>query len=375
MATPKDFGFTEDISMLKDTFAKFLSEQKTIENLRPSLKGTEDPYHGDQRSAFYDTQSWQQTVELGIHAVSIPEDQGGIGMGLVAATAIAEEIGRYALATPLTNTLLATFLLRAIDSPEGNALLEAMAGGTRVGIALYGEDASLEGDSTDVRVEDGKLQGQSWYVTDAQKSEILIVAAESADGIDLYRVDCQSANVRVLDDRIVDLTRDQARIQFDGAEAQALTTGGRGLLSFQKSLPALLTLTAADIAGAAEWQLQTTAEYAKVRSQFDRPIGFFQAVKHPIVDMMITADETRSLVYQAAAAFDFEPEDAARCAHLAKSSASDTAEFCANRSTQLHGGIGFTWEADVQIYHKRQMHSQFLFGDGIWQRAKLAELL
>ena len=136
MATPKDFGFTEDISMLKDTFAKFLSEQKTIENLRPSLKGTEDPYHGDQRSAFYDTQSWQQTVELGIHAVSIPEDQGGIGMGLVAATAIAEEIGRYALATPLTNTLLATFLLRAIDSPEGNALLEAMAGGTRVGIAL-----------------------------------------------------------------------------------------------------------------------------------------------------------------------------------------------------------------------------------------------
>lgn len=375
MATPKDFGFTEDISMLKDTFAKFLSEQKTIENLRPSLKGTEDPYHGDQRSAFYDTQSWQQTVELGIHAVSIPEDQGGIGMGLVAATAIAEEIGRYALATPLTNTLLATFLLRAIDSPEGNALLEAMAGGTRVGIALYGEDASLEGDSTDVRVEDGKLQGQSWYVTDAQKSEILIVAAESAEGVDLYRVDCQSANVRVLDDRIVDLTRDQARIQFDGAEAQALTTGGRGLLSFQKSLPALLTLTAADIAGAAEWQLQTTAEYAKVRSQFDRPIGFFQAVKHPIVDMMITADETRSLVYQAAAAFDFEPEDAARCAHLAKSSASDTAEFCANRSTQLHGGIGFTWEADVQIYHKRQMHSQFLFGDGIWQRAKLAELL
>jgi len=375
MATPKDFGFTEDISMLKDTFAKFLSEQKTIENLRPSLKGTEDPYHGDQRSAFYDTQSWQQTVELGIHAVSIPEDQGGIGMGLVAATAIAEEIGRYALATPLTNTLLATFLLRAVDSPEGNALLEAMAGGTRVGIALYGEDASLEGDSTDVRVEDDKLQGQSWYVTDAQKSEILIVAAESAEGVDLYRVDCQSANVRVLDDRIVDLTRDQARIQFDGAEAQALTTGGRGLLSFQKALPALLTLTAADIAGAAEWQLQTTAEYAKVRSQFDRPIGFFQAVKHPIVDMMITADETRSLVYQAAAAFDFEPEDAARCAHLAKSSASDTAEFCANRSTQLHGGIGFTWEADVQIYHKRQMHSQFLFGDGIWQRAKLAELL
>ncbi|MGB1536582.1 MAG: acyl-CoA dehydrogenase family protein [Pseudomonadales bacterium] len=375
MTTPKDFGFTEDISMLKDTYAKFLSEQKTVENLRPSLKGTEDPYHGDQRPAFYDAQNWQQTVDLGIHAVSIPEEQGGIGMGLVAATAIAEEIGRYALATPLTNTLLATFLLRAIDTSEGNALLEAMAEGTRVGLALYGEDGSLEGDSTDVRVEDGKLLGQSWYVTDAQKSEVLIVAAHSADGIDLYKVNRQGDNVHLFDDRIVDLTRDQARIQFDHTEAQALTTAGQGLMSIQKALPALLTLTAADIAGAAEWQLQTTAEYAKVRSQFDRPIGFFQAVKHPIVDMMITADETRSLVYQAAAAYDFEPEDAARCAHLAKSSASDTAEFCANRSTQLHGGIGFTWEADVQIYHKRQMHSQFLFGDGVWQRAKLGELL
>ena len=375
MTTPKDFGFTEDISMLKDTYAKFLSEQKTVENLRPSLKGTEDPYHGDQRPAFYDAQNWQQTVDLGIHAVSIPEEQGGIGMGLVAATAIAEEIGRYALATPLTNTLLATFLLRAIDTSESNALLEAMAEGTRVGLALYGEDGSLEGDSTDVRVEDGKLLGQSWYVTDAQKSEVLIVAAHSADGIDLYKVNRQGDNVHLFDDRIVDLTRDQARIQFDHTEAQALTTAGQGLMGIQKALPALLTLTAADIAGAAEWQLQTTAEYAKVRSQFDRPIGFFQAVKHPIVDMMITADETRSLVYQAAAAYDFEPEDAARCAHLAKSSASDTAEFCASRSTQLHGGIGFTWEADVQIYHKRQMHSQFLFGDGVWQRAKLGELL
>lgn len=276
MTTPKDFGFTEDISMLKDTYAKFLSEQKTVENLRPSLKGTEDPYHGDQRPAFYDAQNWQQTVDLGIHAVSIPEEQGGIGMGLVAATAIAEEIGRYALATPLTNTLLATFLLRAIDTSEGNALLEAMAGGTRVGLALYGEDGSLEGDSTDVRVEDGKLLGQSWYVTDAQKSEVLIVAAHSADGIDLYKVNRQGDNVHLFDDRIVDLTRDQARIQFDHTEAQALTTAGQGLMSIQKALPALLTLTAADIAGAAEWQLQTTAEYAKVRSQFDRPIGFFR---------------------------------------------------------------------------------------------------
>jgi alkylation response protein AidB-like acyl-CoA dehydrogenase len=91
--------------------------------------------------------------------------------------------------------------------------------------------------------------------------------------------------------------------------------------------------------------------------------------------MMIEVDQTRSLVYNAACAYDTDPEDAHRCAYLAKSSASDTAAFCSNRATQLHGGIGFTWEADMQIYFKRQKHSQFLFGDGSWQREKLAALL
>ena len=123
MATPKDFGFNEDINMLKDSYARFLSEQATIEKLRPSLEGTEDPYHGQPRVPFFDRDNWDQTVALGMHAVAIPEDQGGIGMGLVAATALAEEIGRYALATPLTNTLLASFILREASTDAASALL------------------------------------------------------------------------------------------------------------------------------------------------------------------------------------------------------------------------------------------------------------
>ena len=173
MTTPKDFGFNDDINMLKDTYAKFLLEQKTIEALRPSLSGTEDPYHGAPRQAFFDAQNWQKTVELGMHAVAIPEAQGGIGMGLVAATAIAEEIGRSALPTPLSNNLLATFLLRAANTQSANQLREEMAEGISVGLALYGEDGSLETDSTDVQFLQGKLVGTAWYVTDAQKCEVL----------------------------------------------------------------------------------------------------------------------------------------------------------------------------------------------------------
>ncbi len=112
-----------------------------------------------------------------------------------------------------------------------------------------------------------------------------------------------------------------------------------------------------------------------MRTQFDHPIGFFQAVKHPIVNMMLAVDRARSLVYAAACAVDADPRDALRLARMAKASASDAAAFCSDRSVQLHGGIGFTWECDVHIYFKRQKHNQFLWGDGTHQRAQLATLL
>jgi len=191
--------------------------------------------------------------------------------------------------------------------------------------------------------------------------------------VKLYCIALSESGIECASDRIVDLTRDQGRVTFGGAEAVCIAENGEEVLA--KAMPALLTLTAADIAGGCEWLMQATAEYATVRTQFDRPIGFFQAVKHPIVNMMIAADETRSLVYAAACTYDTEPEKAALAAHLAKSSASDTALFCANRATQLHGGIGFTWEHDVQIYHKRILHGGQLFGDGNWQRQQAANYL
>jgi alkylation response protein AidB-like acyl-CoA dehydrogenase len=127
--------------------------------------------------------------------------------------------------------------------------------------------------------------------------------------------------------------------------------------------------------GAAEWQLQTTVEYAQQRKQFDRPLGFFQAVKHQLVNVMIAIDESKSLLYSAACALDHEPARARELAHMAKASASETAGFASGRSVQCHGGIGFTWECFVQLYFKRQEHSRRLWGDAAWHRARLAELL
>jgi alkylation response protein AidB-like acyl-CoA dehydrogenase len=373
MAQAPDFGFGEEQVMLKDSARRFMESKQPLLALRKAIAGTEDPYFGAERAGSYDESAWNDMVGLGWTALAVPEEAGGVGMNLVTAVAVAEEVGRAAMPTPLTSTLQTTFVLREAASAAATDWLQKIAAGKSGALAVYGKDGAHEPDQTDVTAVDGALNGISYYIQDLQKMDFLVVAAKAQDTVKLYAVDLDAEGLETHYDRIVDLTRDQGRVTFNNVSAQCLAEDGAATL--QKALPAILTLVAADIAGACEWLLEATAEYAKIRTQFNRPIGFFQAVKHPVVNMMILADQTRSLVYAAACAYDTEPATAHKAAHFAKSNASDTAEFCANRATQLHGGIGFTWEHDVQIYHKRLIHSQHLYGDGSWQREKAAQYL
>ncbi len=373
MVQPRDFGFGEEQQMLKDSAARFMEDKQPIPALRAATQGTEDPYHGEERFGHYDKAAWQEMIELGWTALAVPEAAGGVGMDLVTAVAVAEEVGRAAMPTPLTSTLQATFVLRDADSPEASAWLQKIAEGNSMTLAIHGKEDPLALDSTTVTASSSALSGTAYLVQDIQKVDSLLVAAKDNGILGLYCVDINAEGVELAYDRIVDLSRDQGRVTFNNVKADCVAAAGVDVLN--GAMPAILTLISADMIGGCEWLLQETAEYAKVRTQFDRPIGFFQAVKHPIVNMMITIDETRSLVYAAACTYDTERDKAELAARLAKSSAADTAEFCANRATQLHGGIGFTWEHDVHIYHKRVMHGQQLFGDGVYQRAIAADLL
>jgi alkylation response protein AidB-like acyl-CoA dehydrogenase len=215
-------------------------------------------------------------------------------------------------------------------------------------------------------------------VQDARKAGFFVVSAKGQGGVGLYAVPAGAKGLEIAPDRIVDLTRDQATLRLRDVKVDAagvVAPAGKGVAALEAALPTILVIVAADLCGAAEWQLQTTADYARTRVQFDHPIGFFQAVKHPIVNMMIAVDRARSLMYAAACAIDHEPADALRLARMAKASASDAAAYCSDRSVQLHGGIGFTWECDIHLYFKRQKHNELLYGHGAWQRAKLAALL
>jgi alkylation response protein AidB-like acyl-CoA dehydrogenase len=386
MAQPRDYGFGDEEQMVRDGARKLLKDQAGVETLRKLVaRDHHEAYESAVQPAPWDERLWAQIVELGWTALAVPEDAGGVGMKMIAVASLAEELGRAALPSPLTATLIATAVLRAAGgrgSAAANAWLGRIAAGEAATLGGTNADGAWECGATDVRAAaDGtgvRLDGTAHFVQDARKVRFLLVPAAAASGIGLYAVPVDAPGVTIHPDRIVDLTRDQARVELRDVAAGSdavVAPPGQGAAVVAEALPAMLTIVAADLCGAAEWQLQTTAEYARIRTQFDRPIGFFQAVKHPIVEMMIAVDRARSLTYAAACAIDTDPGDGLRLARMAKAAASDAAAFCSDRSVQLHGGIGFTWECDVHIYFKRQKHNEQLYGDAAYQRMHIAALL
>jgi alkylation response protein AidB-like acyl-CoA dehydrogenase len=299
---------------------------------------------------------------------------------MVGIAALVEEVGRHALPSPLVATLSAALVLRAARTPAADAWLAKIADGASAALAITDARGSWQPEDCGVSARaDGAgvvLTGAAHFVQDAFKADVLIVSARGERGVVLCAVPRGAAGVSLSQDHIVDLTRDQATVRFENARvAPGDVVSGDGAAALRAAWPGLLVLVAADLCGTSEWQLQTTVEYAKQRKQFDRQIGFFQAVKHPLVNAMIEIDRARSLLYHAASCIDADDPDAETAARMAKSAASDAGAAISDRSVQLHGGIGFTWECDVHLYFKRSLHNQVLLGDGPYQRKRLADQL
>ena len=368
---PKNFGFGEDETMLRDSARKFFADNASADKIHAQV--AHDPDIHRSIECIWDKDLWQQIVELGWTAVCVPEAAGGVGMPLVAAVAIAEEAGKAAFPSPLISTYCATFALMACGSDAASAALGDIATGKPTSLAVTNEQGSWESADTDVSVADGKLNGTAWFVQDAMKADRFVVSASDGSGIGLYQVEANAEGVTITPDGIIDLTRDQAHVTFDKVACVELAPAGEGDKALTSAMPSILTIVSADMVGAGEWLLQTTVEYAKTRVQFDRPLGFFQAVKHPLVNVMLDVDRAKSLTYAAACDIDFGAHDAELTARMAKSQASDMAVFASSRAVQFHGGIGFTWECYVHLFFKRQMHNHVLYGDGKYHRAKLAD--
>jgi len=379
MVQPRDFGFGTEETMLKDEARRFFKRNCDESALMDLVGGNSDPER--EPECLWDKKLWKKIVDLGWAALAVPEEAGGIGMSMVAVASLVEEAGRAGFPSPLIATINATYVLVACETEGAKAALGEIEEGKTITLAVTNKQGSWDSADTDVAASGSDkiiLDGTSWFVQDAGKVDYYLVKAVSDAGVGLYVVPVDAPGVTIIPDSIIDLTRDQAHVEFKSVEVDAAciaAEAGKGDTAMDAALPAIHTMVAADMCGAAEWQLQTTAEYARTREQYDRIIGFFQAVKHPIVDMMIMIDHARSLVYNAACAIDHEPEQSAMFAHMAKASASDMAEYASGRSVQYHGGMGFTWECFIHLYFKRQMRNQVLYSDAAYHRTKLADML
>ena len=222
-----------------------------------------------------------------------------------------------------------------------------------------------------------KLNGKKTYVIDAGVADVIVVVARGEKGLSLVAVPTKTAGVKITPIAPVDQTRKLYDVESNGREAGRRRRAGHrraASAALARSLEVATVVVAADMLGGMQWILEAAVEYAKTRQQFGKTIGTFQSVQHMCADMLLWTESSRSAIYYAAWALDAEPSDAARAVSLAKAYTSDASREVGNRGVQVHGGIGFTWEHDLQLYYKRSKASEVLFGDSAYHRDLLAAL-
>jgi alkylation response protein AidB-like acyl-CoA dehydrogenase len=248
-------------------------------------------------------------------------------------------------------------------------------------IALSEPEGSFEPDevSTVAQPEQGGfvIRGTKTHVLFGNVADACVVPCrEPGGGVALYVVDLPVDGARIEQEKPLDTTRRMARVTFDGvrvASSARLDGDSSAALSATHLFGALML--AAEMTGGLERTLAITRDYAATRIQFGRPIGAFQAVKHPIVDMMIGCEYARSLAVGAAVARKSDPLRAEALVRSAKAHAGDAFLFASKKGVQLHGGFGFTWDCDVHFYFKRALWSRVTLGDGAFHRRNIARML
>ncbi|WP_084421507.1 acyl-CoA dehydrogenase family protein [Henriciella litoralis] len=344
-----DASFTEDQEMIREAAATYLRDWSDRGGFRKQVDASALDYGS----------VWQEFgIELGFAGLTIPEVQGGSGLGDLARALVMEEMGRVLFTSPyFASCVLAGDVLAAVGGSDAEGLLAKIASGERTATVC-----SLTSGS----VRSGEITGVARNVVDGGTADLILVIG----GDSLHMVDASKAGVIRSVFRTMDLTRPQADIKFAAAPAE-LVASGAGLsevyaLSEARSAIAL----AAEQAGGAGAMLDATVAYALERKQFGRLIGSFQAVKHRSADMMVLVEAARSAAYQAAA-LAHGPELFAQAA-IAKSECSDAYFAVAGHAIQMHGGVGVTWEYDMHFHFKRARAGMGLLGSPEVWRERLA---
>ncbi|MCP3856014.1 MAG: acyl-CoA/acyl-ACP dehydrogenase [Actinomycetia bacterium] len=363
-----NFAFSEEQEQLRGFVRSFLEEKSAEAAVREQM----DTEQG------YDNAVWSQMGEqMGLQGLIVPEEYGGQGYGYVELTVVLEEMGRALLCAPYFSTvvLAANALIHSGDEAAKQAHLPGIASGETVATVAFTEENGKWDESgiTATADADGKITGTKSFVLDGHTADLLIVAARSAEGVSLYTVDANAEGVTRTALSTMDQTRKQAKIEFAGAPGTLVGTAGQGWDVMNTVLDLAAVGLAAEQVGGAQACLDMAVEYAKVRVQFGRPIGSFQAIKHKCADMLLEVESAKSAAYYAGWCASEMNDELPSVASLAKAYCSDAYFHSAAENIQIHGGIGFTWEHPAHLYFKRAKSSELLFGDPTYHRELLAQ--
>jgi alkylation response protein AidB-like acyl-CoA dehydrogenase len=367
-----DFSFTPDQTLLKNSARAFLDEHCKPATVRLLW---EDP-RGESESM------WKEMAQLGWLGLSLPEEHGGSGLGMVESALLLEELGRAAYPGPYwPTTLVASAIAEAGTEAQKKRWLGAIAtGDARATVTLLDGDLDWSPEATATRAEktpDGwRLTGVKRYAAWSHVANVLLVPARAPEGVSLFLVDPAAAGltsspVQCMDPgtRWVQLTLDKVPVRTE----DMLGAPGSGTPVLQRLLRRAGVGAAAEMLGAARRCLDMAVGYAKVREQFGQPIGSFQAIRHKCADMLLEAENSHSAVYYAAWALDAGAEDAETAASIAKAYVGDASRKVCGDAIQVHGGIGFTWEFDLHMYFKRAKALEAQYGDADYHRELILE--
>jgi len=328
---------------------------------------------------------WPTMAELGWLGLITPAEHGGAELGLVELALLLQETGRALLPAPLFSTVAlgARLIVSAGDEAQRGRLLPAIAEGRRrVTLALLEEKAHwTEGGVTlTAKPSNGGyvLTGTKLFVPDADLADELVVAARTPAGVTLFLVERGAVGVTTRRLDFVDQIRGlhEVRLADVRVPASAVLGGEGGGWSHLEALFDFAKVAlCAEMCGAAEKVLEMAVDYAKVREQFGKAIGSFQAIQHKCAEMLVLIESAKSATYYAAWAVANGEPDAHTAACLAKAYTSEAFTRVAGEGIQIHGGIGFTWEQDLHLYFKRAKSAELMFGSATWNRELAARVL
>ena len=346
-----NFEFSDEQKQMGAEARRYLSAKCPTTAVRAILDGPDS----------YDKSLWAGLAEMGFLGVVIPEVYGGLGLGYLELCVIAEEMGRALAPVPFSSSVfLATeFLLAAGSDAQKSAWLPKLAAGEAIGAFAHAErPGAVTPKTLQLSAVDGRLTGVKTAVADGDIADFAIVSARTgggsdARGVSLFLVDLRQDAVRRTTLATIDPSRGHASLEFNAAFAEPLGAPGEGWSILEGVLDRAAILTAFEQIGGADRALEMGRDYALERMAFGRPIGSFQAVKHMLADMYVSATLARSNGYYGAWALSTGAAELPEAAATARVSATQAFQHCAKNNIQVHGGMGFTWAFDCHLFYRR----------------------